>query len=114
MNLAEQILSVPDERKRIAVPMPEWGDKTVYVQSLNADEIDRIKEIDARHEKVDKVYSWGTFLMAVVDENGEPVFTDEHVPQLRKRSMPAIMRLFRMSNKLNGFTEDIVEQLEKN
>lgn len=113
-TLRERILAA-DDRPVEPVPVPEW-DCTVYLRTLSAGERERWEEqaregggARTRHE-----IRASLVVLAACDEDGKPIFTPADVPALCGKSARAVMRLFDRALKLNDFSGEDVERLEKN
>jgi hypothetical protein len=113
-TLRERILAA-DDRPIEPVPVPEW-DCIVYLRTLSAGERERWEEqaregggARTRHE-----IRASLVVLAACDEDGRPVFTTADVPALCNKSARAVMRLFDRALKLNDFSGEDVERLEKN
>ena len=52
--------------------------------------------------------------MAVVDEDGNRLFTDKDVKALAKKSAAAMDRIFAETQKLNAVSDEDVEEMAKN
>ena len=99
-----------DDYQREYVDMPEWGGG-VYVRALTAkaglEMATQAEKVDEKYQAVARV---GILLTrTVIDENGEPIFTDEDISALMEKSRPAIDRLTAAAmrvNKMGGYAED--------
>lgn len=56
----------------------------------------------------------GLVAMAVVDEHGVRLFSDEQVTALGRKSARALDRIFEVASRLNRLTEKDVEEIEGN
>jgi len=113
----EAILGVSDLPTE-DVPVPEWGG-VVRVRTLTGAERDAFEGsiVEKRGKKmVVKSDNMRARLvaLAVVDEDGNRLFTDADVIALGKKSGAALARVFQVAQHLSGLTEDDVEELEKN
>lgn len=93
------------------VDVPELGG-TVRVRGLSAAEFieyeQAIRDEDFANLRARLVAN------AAVDENGKPLFTAADVRALGEKPAKPIDRLFRAIITLTGFTDDAVEEAEKN
>lgn len=113
----EQILAANDVKTRV-VEVPEWGG-SVIVRGLTSLERDRaIARMMNDKNQVD-LNRLGEFrvmiaAMAMIDEQGNPLFTEKDVDLLGKKSWSAIERISDAVLELSGMTQASLEQLEKN
>lgn len=116
----EQVLSAEDRQTEV-VEVPEWGG-SVMVQSLDAWQQSRYEQtlMSATADAKGKVHMTATMegasvrlaAMAIVDEAGEPMFTEE---ELKRKSARAIKRVVEVARRLSGMdTKDGVEEAEGN
>jgi hypothetical protein len=103
----KSILAVDDVRKeRFAVP--EWkGD--VFLRVLTGTDRDRFEESYADQKM--KAFRIRFLLLALCDEDGERLFSDDEADVLGKKSSVVINRLFEAGWKLNAFTQEAVDAL---
>ena len=100
------ILAAADVNYEI-LDVPEWGG-AVRLRTLTGDqaaEFMEMKEEDKR-EVMPKILS-----LAVVDANGDRVFTDSDLQAIMHKSMRPLMRVLKLVNKMNGFEKE--EELGK-
>lgn len=112
----DQILAAQD-LKRETVSVPEWGGE-VIVQELTGDQRDAYQaslyggkpggELDLKRFQV-KLLAF-----CLVDEGGNPLFSEADIDGLAKKGAKTITKLFNVAQKLNGLAEDSVEQAEGN
>ena len=114
MNLLSRdaILGADDIRSEI-VSVPEWGGD-VRVATLSGAQRDDFEM--AIVESKGKGGSLRARLVAacVIDEAGEPMFSQKDVAALGKKSGKALDRVFSVAQKLAGLTDGDVEELEGN
>lgn len=116
MLTKEQILAAPD-LKTERVPVPEWGGD-VIVSEMTAEAKDAYElgifegEGASRKIKNDNMRA-RTLSFALVDENGERMFTEEEVVKLGKKNGKVISRLFDIANRLNAMNEEAIEAAKK-
>ena len=107
---AEQILSADDFRYA-EVDVPEWGG-TVRVRTMSAKQRDALNRMFKDRGEVESTEFM--LLMCVVDENGNRVFTREHLDMLKEKSVAPINRIVKAISDLMGTSSDAVESAEKN
>lgn len=111
MTVADDLLSISDlKTKRITVP--QWKREIVIkelgllpimemYQSMNLADVDSGK-IEVKPLDIAKIVSLG-----VVDDSGNQVFTEEHIPALAKKNRAALMFIYGEIMSLSGADEDI-------
>jgi hypothetical protein len=103
----KSILAADDVRKE-KIHVPEWkGD--VFLRVLTGTDRDRFEESYADQKM--KAFRIRFLLLALCDEDGERLFTDEESDILGKKSSVVINRLFEAGWKLNAFTQEAVDAL---
>jgi len=112
----DAILGVTDYQVQ-EVEVPEWGGK-VLMRTLSGkgrDEFESNVTSKTQGNKVD-VRGLKALLLSlvIVDEAGEPLFTQKDLDALNNKSSEVITRLFEVASKMNGIGEEAVEQAEKN
>lgn len=101
-----------DDRPVEDVHVPTWGG-TVRVRALSAATRDQIEgEIGLKSE-------WNNVrakaaVEAIVDENGEPVFTAKDIGPLGKKSGAALDQLFDVIRRLSGMETGSTQEAEGN
>lgn len=110
----EQILECSDIVTE-TVPVPEWGGD-VLVATISGRERDRFEQEVVNIGKGRVVENLRARLVArcIVDGEGKRMFADSDVVKLGKKSAKALDRIFSVCQKMNGFTESDIEELEKN
>jgi len=111
MDLRHQILSAED-RPRHSVALPEWGIDELFVDSLSAadrDDYERWAFGDDRSNYRSKLVC-----RALVDAQGNRVFSDDDATALGHKSAKVVSRVFDLALKLNGLLGSDVEELRKN
>lgn len=100
------------------VEMPEWGGH-VYVSAVSA--ADWMDVQDAMAKDKDEAGKLATapwvglmLVRTIVDENGQRLFDDGDAPELMKKPLVLINRLYHASDKLNDFTGRGIKAAEKN
>ena len=116
MLTREQILAVSDIAFEV-VDVPQWGG-TVRLKGLTAAEYDRFQqglfEGDGTSRKINMANARARMLaLAIVDDKGAAVFTEEDIAALGQKASAPIELLYRAALRLNG-DETASEDLEKN
>ena len=111
----DQILAV-DDRSTKEVDVPEWGGSCL-LGCMTAAERDSFEAsmLDAKGQ-AKKLQNFRARFIAhcIVDSDGNRLFSDKDVMALGKKSSAPISRLFDEARKLNGMTDEDVEELEGN
>jgi len=103
----KSILAADDVRKE-KIAVPEWkGD--VFLRVLTGTDRDRFEESYADQKM--KAFRIRFLLLALCDEDGERLFSDDEADVLGKKSSVVINRLFEAGWKLNAFTQEAVDAL---
>jgi hypothetical protein len=113
----EQILGVQDLSFE-DVDVPEWGG-VVRVKMLTGTERDQFEqELVVRHGKKTSVNLANIrarlVALCMVDADGALLFTEKDVAALGRKSAMALNRVFEVAQRLNGLTEQDIEELEGN
>ena len=118
MNVRDAILNataLPTE----AVDVPEWG-VTVHVRTLTAAERDayqaslvKVKK-DGSVERAPDNASGRLAALAISDERGNRLFTDDDAADLGRKSAKALARVTEAAARLSGLTDEAKEQARKN
>lgn len=100
------------------VDVPEWGG-TVRVKMLTGTERDAFEqELVIRQGKKTQVNLTNIrarlVALCVADENGQRLFSQADVTELGKKSSLALNRVFAVAQRLNGLTEEDIEELAGN
>jgi len=98
---AGEILSAQDI-ETVDVEVPEWGG-TVRLKSLSGEEASRFGEM---FEKDKTGASLKILALSAVNEEGERLFSDTEVAQLKRKSLRAILKLQKEALRINGLTDD--------
>ncbi len=119
----DEILANIQARKNMKVEtidVPEWGG-VVYLRTMSAGERDAFEaSCMVLGENGDKAKQDLTNFRAklvskcVVDETGNRIFTDDHIPELALEAATVIDPIFGKCQSLNAMTKDDVEKLAKN
>lgn len=111
----QAILDV-DDLKTEDIEVPEWGG-AVRLRTLTGGERDKFEADSMTMNKKGtpqmNLVNMRARLVALcaVDEGGKRMFSDSEVTRLGSKSALAINRLFDAARKLNGMTEEDVEEL---
>lgn len=108
----KQILEA-DDRTKVIVKVPEWGGE-VIISSMSGKMRDAWEQSLSKSDfSLDNMRA--RFLAAVaIDEKGEPLFTMADVEALGKKSGAALNRCTVAAQKLNGMTNEDLEDIVKN
>jgi len=110
---AAQILAATD-LKYADVDMPEWGG-IVRIRVLTGRERNTLeRETTGSDGKVTPLFREKLLVRCLCDESNKPLFQPEQVSALSEKNGVAINKVFEAAMRLNGFTKDTVEDLEKN
>lgn len=115
---ADDILAL-DDRPFEDVHVPEWG-TYVRIQGMTGAARDAWETSVYEHkEKTGSVIPPNmraglVARCAVNAETGEPLFTSKQITALGNKSGKALDRLFEVAQRINGITEEDIEELEKN
>lgn len=105
-----------DDLKTEDVDVPEWGG-SVRLRMLTGGERDKFEADSMKTNKKGNpemnLVNMRARLVALcaVDEGGKRMFGDSEVTKLGAKAATAINRLFDAARKLNGMTEEDVEEL---
>ena len=113
----DQIKSVSDLETQ-EVDVPEWGG-TVRLKSLTGTERDRFEasvvQGQGRNTTVNMQNLRAKLVaLSAIDEQGNPLFTEEDVKWLGGKSAKALNRLFNAAQSLSGLSESDVKELTAN
>jgi hypothetical protein len=100
-ELRDRILASREGRDRPApLYVEEWGE-TVWIRILSAGDQEMMSESGggSKFELPVRV-----MIRALVDEAGEPIFTEEDLPALMAEDFPVVFRVFAAVAKANGLT----------
>lgn len=119
----EQILQA-DDLKYDYVKVPEWatdGEDEVCIKMLTGTERDKFETSMVRVNRAGKPEQNLENLRARLivkcaidpDDNNLPLFTEDDVKSLGKKSAVALDRVFSAAQRLNGFTNADIEELSE-
>jgi hypothetical protein len=107
----EEILSVKD-LKFEDVPVPEWGGM-VRICEFSSDKAIQFSDLSLAN-KSDKNYMTELLSLAIVDQNFKPLFSQQDIEALGKKSAKVIDKLTRIAFKLNGIDIEAQQEIKKN
>lgn len=113
----EQILGVEDLGHE-DVNVPEWGGM-VRVGMLTGAERDAFEQVivvrqgKKTHMNLDNIRA-RLVALCVVDGDGQRVFSETDVKALGRKSAVALNRVFEVAQRLNGLTDEDMEELAGN
>lgn len=113
----EQILGVEDLGHE-DVNVPEWGG-VVRVGMLTGTERDAFEQVivvrqgKKTHMNLDNIRA-RLVALCVVDGDGQRVFSETDVKALGRKSAVALNRVFEVAQRLNGLTDEDMEELAGN
>jgi len=109
MLTKEDIIAVEDiQTETLAVP--EWGGE-ITLRQLTASEADAFElRITTEKENIRARLC----AMCIVGDDGKRLFKASEIDILARKSRRAIDRIFTQCQHINGYTQEDVEELEKN
>ena len=105
----EDILSAKDLKTK-DVEVPEWGGAVRVRTMTGADRMKFQHLVSAKGKKESGVIE-ALLIAAVVDDNGEPLFSADDLAALQSKSTKAIQRVFEAAAELNGLTDKSIDDL---
>jgi hypothetical protein len=111
-----------DDRKYCYVAVPEWGGR-VKLRTMMGSERDDFELALLEQKRAGKRTTFETNLKniraklvayCICDELGARLFADTDVTALGRKSGTALDRVYEAARKLNGMTEEEIEELAKN
>lgn len=111
MSLRNKIL-LADDRPRHSVALPEWGVDGLYVATLSAADRDDYESWAFGDDRAN--YRAKLVCRALVDGEGNRVFTDDDAHAVGLKSAAVVSRIFDAAVRLNGLLRSDIEELEKN
>lgn len=115
----DEILAAKD-LKVVEVDVPEWNG-TVRVSEITA--ADRLvlqaQVLDdngkpKKSSELNRLLTIGLCALAIVDENGDKLFTVEDIEAFGKKCGTAIDRIFSVADDLNGVSATVAGKIKKN
>lgn len=107
-----------DDIKRELVPVPEWGG-SVYVKTMTGPERDQFElscitgKGKNRRMSFENVRATAA-AFTICDEKGNRLFQANEVIELGRKSGNALGRVWEVASRLNGLTQEDVEELAGN
>lgn len=113
----DQILSAPDLQTE-DVEVGEWGG-VVRVRGLtgaqrDAYEASIVKQVNGKPRMDMENMRAKLVALCIVDEAGNPLFTQADVEKLGQKSGAALQRVFEVAQRLSGLAPEAVEEALKN
>lgn len=109
--LTKAAILAADDLPTADVAVPEWGG-TVRIRAMTAGQREELEAelIHARNDGMVAPSNWRArhVAMFIVDEAGEPMFTENEAAQLGKKSGTAMNRVFDAINELNRGTAEAI------
>lgn len=117
MLTREQIVSA-DDKPIETIDVPEWGGQ-VGVRTISAKERDKwqdaMMEGKGKNRKMNLDNATASLCaLCICDANGTPLFNRSDIEVLSAKSASAMNRIFTVAARLNGISEEDVEELAKN
>ncbi len=120
MSLTKQQILSADDCKKERIDVPEWGGE-VYIRVMTGAERDMFEaglygsdNYNGSGKMNFKNVRAKLATLTLCDESGNRLFTDADMVTLGTKSAAALDRVFSAAQKLNGFTDQDVEDLAKN
>jgi len=113
----KQILSADDLESQ-TMTIPEWGGEVIIRTMTEADrskiEASVIQQNGSNQSVNMERYKVKIVVASLVDEEGKRLFTQKSIDALRQKSARPINRIVNAAQKLNGISDDDVEELMGN
>jgi hypothetical protein len=94
----EEILSITDKATK-EIEIPEWNG-SVYVKGMTFEDQDYISSLGEDNNQNQKL-----LIKFVCDADGNPLFTEEDIPALKKKSVQAFKRIIKEVTSFNSMDE---------
>ncbi len=107
----DDILKAQD-LKIVKVQVQEWGGD-VHVKRMTAGERDKFDFWVVENQKSQNIRA-AVLAFTMCDEQGEALFTPEHIKDISQKDTAVIEKLFNVATELNPIFSKDVEKLEKN
>jgi len=106
----EQILKAKD-LQTAEVEVPEWGG-SVRVRTMTGEARQAFQEsINTPKGKLPKNMIEALVIATAVDDDGEPLFVQDDIAELKKKSSLALQRVFEVAAELNGLTDKSIDKI---
>lgn len=111
----DQILQLTGKRNIQEINIPEWGG-TVYVRELTGKERDKLEasvlSTNGNNSKTNAENLRARLVvLAVVDESGNRLFSDEDAKTVGNLGVKGLQRAFIMAQRLSGLSDEEIEEL---
>lgn len=106
----DDILKRGDAKKWERVDVPEWGGH-LNVRVMTARERDNLEN---RFKSSNVGYRAYLVAMLACDDDGKDLFDAADIPALEEKSAAAMTRVVKVAMRINGMTEESIEDAEKN
>lgn len=110
MALSKSKILAAKDVKTKSIDVPEWGGE-VLIKTLSGLERDAFEDAYAKEDT--KNFRARFLAMAICDEKGERLFTDDEFSELGKKSAEVIHRLFEQAWAFSAFRQEDAEALGK-
>jgi hypothetical protein len=115
---ADQILQA-DDRKIVAVQVPEWangsGDATLYVRTMTGHDAELFGWHASRmRDEEPNDFQARLVALTACDEQGNLLFRADQVAALGRKSAACVRRVYNAAAELNGLTDTAVDDARKN
>ncbi len=120
MALSKEDILEAQDIQTDTVDVPEWGG-TVHVRALNAVERGKLDNLGAQARldgtaQLEDMHVM-TVQMGVIDDDGQRVFSEDDIPELREKAAAPMERISERIWEMSGISEedveDAVEDLEQ-
>lgn len=106
---AADILDV-DDRETVVMEIPEWKG-SIMLRAMSSNELIKFQrdiksDGPARDEAIVR-----SLIVSIVNEKGEPLFDETKIKDLRKKSVPVVVRIQKRILQLNGMDEENQKRL---
>jgi hypothetical protein len=105
--LTKADINTSDDRKKEVFEVPEWGG-AVYISEITG--LDRAAIVEKHGQLKEAGQTQQAFAMqdamltmALTDQNGDPLYTAEELPVLKKRNGNVLERIVKRAMEVNGF-----------
>lgn len=112
-SLREAILAT-DDRNLTAIEVPEWGGAKVYVRVMSGHGRAKVEKAFEQHKGNGPRIMCTIVAAGIVDEKGEPVFTDADAEALMGKSLDVVERLYQIVMKHNHADTASIARAEGN
>lgn len=115
MTLTREEILAADDKPTARVNVPQWGGE-VIVRTMTGHERDAWEKMcQAKTDadgNVDHACVKATLLqLTIIDDNGDLLFSEADLPELNQRSGQAIDIAFQIAQRLNGLSDETIEEI---